>query len=74
MEFDNSGMGKCVLLKEDGTYSLVYAINGKQFIVASDLDKETGSWLHGHYFGNDLDSALSFFNELTDELDDDLER
>lgn len=75
MEFENNGMGKCVLLKEDNDkYSLVYAINGNQFIVVSDLNKEDGSWLHGHYFGDDLDSALYFFNELLGELDDDLER
>ena len=40
MEFNNSGMGKCVVLKENDTsYSLVYAITGKQFIIVSDFDK-----------------------------------
>lgn len=44
MEFENNGMGKCVLLKEDKyDHSLIYSIIGKQFIVASDLDKKTGS-------------------------------
>ena len=75
MEFENSGMGRCVVLKESNTqYTLVYAIQSKQFIVVSDLDKETGSWLHGHYFGKDLDSALDFFNELSNEHDNDMER
>lgn len=75
MEFENSGMGKCVVLKESDTqYTLVYAIKSKQFIVVSDLDKETGSWLHGHYFGHDLDSALSSFNKETEKVQDDLER
>lgn len=70
MEFNNSGMGRCVVLKEDDTsYSLVYAIRGKQFIIVSDLNKETGSWLHGHYFGNDLDSALACFNEKTKNIE-----
>lgn len=41
MKFENSGVGKCVLLKEDDFgYSLIYSITGKQFIVASDLDKK----------------------------------
>ena len=75
MEFENSGVGKCVLLNEDDFgYFLIYSITGKQFIVASDLDKKTGSWLHGHYFGKDLDSALDFFNELSNEHDNDMER
>lgn len=75
MEFNNNGMGKCILLKEDkDTYSLVYALPSKQFIVVSNLDKETGEWLHGHYFGNDLESALYFFNEISSELDNDMER
>lgn len=69
MEFENSGMGRCVVLKEsDTSYSLVYAIKGKQFVIVSDLNKETGSWLHGHYFGNDLDGALTCFNERIDEI------
>lgn len=76
MEFENSGMGRCVILKEnDMSYSLVYAIAGKQFIIVSDLDKKTGSWLHGHYFGNDLDSALTYFNETTlEKINEDKER
>lgn len=75
MEFENSGVGKCVLLKEDDFgYSLIYSITGKQFIVASDLDKKTGSWLYGHYFGKDLDGALDIFNELSNEHDNDMER
>ena len=75
MEFENSGMGRCVVLKEsDIQYTLVYAIQSKQFIVVSDLDKETGSWLHGHYCGHDLDSALSSFNKETEKVQDDLER
>ena len=46
MIFNNSGMGKCIVLKENETYySLIYAIESKQFIVASYLDKTTGSWL-----------------------------
>lgn len=75
MEFENNGMGRCIVLKESYTkYSLVYAIESKQFIVVSDLDKETGSWLHGHYFGHDLDSALSSFNKEIEKLQDDFER
>ena len=75
MEFENSGMGRCVVLKEsDAQYTLVYAIQSKQFIVVSDLDKETGSWLHGQYFGSDLDSALSSFNNETEKVQDDYER
>ena len=75
MEFENNGMGKCILLKEDKyDHSLIYSITGKQFIVASDLDKKTGSWLHGHYFGHDLDSALSSFNKETEKVQEDFER
>ncbi len=75
MEFENSGMGRCVVFKESDTqYTLVYAIQSKQFIVVSDLDKETGSWLHGHYFAKDLDGALAFFNEISKEHDTDMER
>ncbi len=65
MLFKNSNLGKCVLLKEDKKNDnyLIFSISGKQFIVASGLDKKTGSWLHGYYFFNDLDEALSLFNE-----------
>lgn len=70
MEFNNSGKGKCVLLKENNSsYCLIYALQSNEFIVASDLDKETGSWLHGHYFESDLDSALNFYNERVKESD-----
>lgn len=67
IEFENPGMGKCVILKESTTpYTLVYSILGKEFIIVADLDLKTGSWLLGSYFGNDLDSALSFFNKKTE--------
>ncbi|HBJ11783.1 MAG TPA: hypothetical protein DDY53_00365 [Clostridiales bacterium] len=75
MIFNNSGMGKCIVLKENETYySLIYAIESKQFIVASYLDKTTGSWLNGHYYGDDLDSALSSFNSESKKIEEDLER
>lgn len=45
MHFTNGGMGKCVLLKEDGIlYSLIYAYESGQFVIASFLNKETGNW------------------------------
>jgi len=75
MEFENKGMGKCVVLKESNTpYSLVYSITGKQFVIVSHLDLETGSWLHGSYFGNDLDDALSSFNDRVKESQEEYER
>lgn len=75
MIFENRGMGRCVVLKESDTeYSLVFAIDSKQFIVVSCLDNSTGSWLHGNYFGNDLDNALLSFNMEVNKLKDNLER
>lgn len=75
MIFENNGIGKCIVLKNNDTqYSLIYAIEGKQFIVAAYLDDATGSWLYGHYFGSDLDSALSSFNMETERINKDLER
>ena len=71
MEFENNGMGKCVVLKENNNneYYLIYNISGEKFIVASCLDFKTGSWLNGHYFGDDLDEALSFYNTKIKEFE-----
>lgn len=70
MEFKNNGVGRCVVLKESNTpYSLIYSITGKQFIIVSNLDLATGNWLHGHYYNNDLDSALKDFNLKIKEND-----
>lgn len=76
MVFENNGLGKCVILKKSETfYFLIYAFGSGQFVVASDLNAETGSWIDGHYFDDDLDSALAFFNEITEkQLNDDIER
>ena len=65
MEFENNGLGKCVVLKEDNEVNLhlVYAISSKQFIIASILNDD-GSWLHGSYFQNNLDKALNRYNEM----------
>ena len=67
-EFENKGVGKCVILKKSNTpYSLIYSITCNQFIIASHLDLSTGSWLHGSYFGKDIDNALDTFNQRIKE-------
>lgn len=64
LEFENSGMGKCVILKQNSNiYKLIYSIPAKQFIVINGLNLENGSWSGGIYFGNNLDSALNNYNE-----------
>lgn len=69
MFFENRGVGKCLLLKElNPNYSLVYACNRKEFIVATDLNKETGSWSMGSYFDDDLDQALAYLNQKNEEI------
>jgi len=68
VHFTNGGMGKCVLLKEAGIlYSLIYAYESGQFVIASFLNKETGNWGGGSYFGKDLDDALECFNKRVEE-------
>lgn len=63
-EFENAGMGKCVILKQNSNiYKLIYSISGRQFIIVNGLNLETGDWDYGIYFGNNLDSALSNYNE-----------
>ncbi len=63
-EFYNRGVGKCVILKESeiSNYTLVYAIFSDQFILASDLDKKTGTWGNGHYYGKRIEDALNDYN------------
>lgn len=61
MFFENSGVGKCILLKElNPNYSLIYACNRKEFIVTTGLNKETGSWSMGSYWRR-FRSSLSIF-------------
>ena len=63
-EFENKGMGRCVVLKDSNTpYSLIYSITCNQFIIVSYLDLSIGNWLHGSYFGTDIDDALDSFNQ-----------
>lgn len=61
---ENLGMGKCIILKESNQskYCLIYALTSKQFIVVSDLNKETGDWIHGCYFGSNLNGALEQYD------------
>ncbi len=69
MEFENKGIGRCIVLKESNTsYSLIYSITAQQFVVVSNLDLKTGNWLHGTYFNKDIDKALFYFNERTRDL------
>lgn len=64
MEFENNGLGKCVILKDSSKYQkLIYAISSKQFIIVRNLDIQSGNWGGGSYFGNDLDNALSTYND-----------
>lgn len=68
MEFENGGMGQCVVIKNSNTpYTLIYSITGKQFVIATSLDFDTGNWLHGEYFGQNIDDALSCFNKIIKE-------
>ncbi len=73
MEFENSGLGRCVLLKHDTkeNYSIIYSLSAKQFIVAYGFDKDRKSWINGHYFNN-LDDAYKGYQNLTKE--EELER
>lgn len=64
LEFENSGMGKCVILKQNSNiHKLIFSISTKQFIVINGLNLETGNWDGGIYFGNNLDLALDNYNE-----------
>lgn len=75
MVFENSGLGKCVILKEQEKFSnkLIYSISAKEFIIISNLNLEDGSWINGRYYGNDLNSALEDYDNLIKEMEE-LER
>ena len=59
-ELKNKRLGKFYVIKENKyfDYALVFAPDSEQFIFAYGLDKETGSWLNGHYYGNNIELAL----------------
>ncbi len=68
MHFKNNGVGNCVILKEsDDMYALIYAYNCQEYIITFGLNKESGSWDNGTYFGKDLDNALNNYNRLIQE-------
>lgn len=75
-EFYNKGVGKCVILKEDkiSDYILIYAMFANQFILAYQLDKSTGTWINGHYYGEHLEEALKDYNKELYERKEELER
>lgn len=69
MKFKNNGMGECIVLKKSNTaYSLVYAYESNTFVIAYNINEDTGSWEHGSYYDANLDLALENFNNKVNEI------
>ena len=70
VEFKNKRFGRCILLKENKyfDYDLLLILDCSQYAVVYGLDKETGNWLDGHYYGENIELALKEYLILYKEI------
>jgi len=75
MEFENAGKGRCVILQENGDYSLILSLTSKEYIVVYALDKDKGNWINGGYYNyNELEIALNCYNRQIGKIKEEIER